>query len=92
MAERYDIGLVPGDSQWGEYYEEKKKAGNPFYGKACFYTFAEVRKMVELAGLEISGVRSTLFQKPEGPRRVGEAVDGYSEEAGFLCIDARKKR
>jgi ubiquinone/menaquinone biosynthesis C-methylase UbiE len=85
------IGLVPRDSPWGEYYEEKKKKGHPFYSKAFFYTFSETKEMLRMAGLEISRVRSTLFQIPEGSRRVEEPLDGYAENAGFLCIEARKE-
>jgi MinD superfamily P-loop ATPase/ubiquinone/menaquinone biosynthesis C-methylase UbiE len=85
------IGLVPRDSPWGEYYEEKKKKGHHFYAKAFFYTFSETKEMLRMAGLEISRVRSTLFQIPEGSRRIEEPLDGYSENAGFLCIEARKK-
>ncbi len=32
------LGLVPRDSPWGAFYEEKKRAGHPFYGNARFYT------------------------------------------------------
>ncbi|VAX27342.1 tRNA (adenine(37)-N6)-methyltransferase [hydrothermal vent metagenome] len=83
------IGLVPKDSTWGTFYEEKKRQGHPFYGSARFYTLEEVEGMLKEAGLKISRIRSTLLQKPEEPRRVEELVEGYVKGAGFLCIEVK---
>lgn len=84
------VGLVPRDSSWGAYYEEKKKEGHPFYEKARFYSFADVQEMLRATGFEISEIKSTLMQRPDESRRVEEPVDGYVSGAGFLCIRARK--
>lgn len=83
------IGLVPKDSQWGIFYEEKKKAGHPFYSSARFYTLKDIENMLQIAGLKILRIRSTLLQRPDEPRRVEEPVEGYVKDAGFLCIEAR---
>jgi tRNA (adenine37-N6)-methyltransferase len=83
------IGLVPRDSPWGKFYNEKKKAGHPFYSTARFYTLKDVEDMLQVAGLKISEIRSTLLQRPDEPRRVEEPQEGYIRGAGFLCIKAR---
>ncbi|MEW6739912.1 MAG: class I SAM-dependent methyltransferase [Nitrospirota bacterium] len=83
------IGLVPKDSAWGIFYEEKKKSGHPFYRDARFYTLKDVEDMLRTAGLKISRIRSTLLQRPNEPRRIEEPIEGYVEDAGFLCIEAK---
>jgi ubiquinone/menaquinone biosynthesis C-methylase UbiE len=84
------IGLVPKDSPWGNFYEEKKRAGHPFYSNARFYTLKDVEDMLHVAGLKISRIRSTLLQRPDEPRRIEEPVEGYVNGAGFLCIEAKQ--
>jgi ubiquinone/menaquinone biosynthesis C-methylase UbiE len=84
------IGLVPKDSQWGAFYEEKKRAGHPFYGNARFYTLKDLEDMLQIVGLGISRIRGTLLQKPDEPRRIEEPVECVINGAGFLCIEAKK--
>jgi ubiquinone/menaquinone biosynthesis C-methylase UbiE len=84
------IGLVPKDSPWGIFYEEKKKAGHPFYSNARFYTFKEIENMLQTAGLKIPRIRSTLLQRPDEPRRFEEPVEGSVNGAGFLCVEIRR--
>ncbi|MGB9714788.1 MAG: class I SAM-dependent methyltransferase [bacterium] len=86
------IGLVPKDSPWGIFYEEKKKAGHPFYSEASFYTFNEIKEMIKEAGLTVVRIRSTLLQRPDESRRIEEPVEGYLEGAGFLCIEAKRNK
>jgi len=83
------IGLVPRDSPWGVFYEEKKRAGHPFYSNARFYALKDIENMLQTAGLKISSVRSTLLQRPDEPCRGEEPKEGYIEGAGFLCIKVR---
>jgi ubiquinone/menaquinone biosynthesis C-methylase UbiE len=83
------IGLVPKDSPWGIFYEEKKRAGHPFYSNASFYTLKDVEDMLQVARLKISRIRSTLLQRPDEPGRVEEPEEGYIEGAGFLCIEVK---
>ncbi len=82
------IGLVPKDSPWGIFYEEKKRAGHPFYRDARFYTLKDVEDMLRTAGLKISRIRSTLLQRPDEPRKIEEPIEGYVGDAGFLCIES----
>jgi len=84
------IGLVPKDSPWGASYEEKKRQRHPFYSIARFYSFDDIEGMLQDAGLKITRVRSTLFQRPEEPRRIENPVEEYRKEAGFLCIEVKK--
>jgi ubiquinone/menaquinone biosynthesis C-methylase UbiE len=84
------IGLVPEDSPWGAFYEEKKRQGHPFYSIARFYSFENLEKILQNCGLKITRVRSTLFQRPEEPRRIENPVKEYKNEAGFLCIEVKK--
>jgi ubiquinone/menaquinone biosynthesis C-methylase UbiE len=84
------LGLVPGDSPWGAFYDEKKRTGHAFYGNARFYTLKEIENMVQAAGLKISRIRSTLLQRPGDPRRIEEPAEGYIRGAGFLCIKVKK--
>jgi ubiquinone/menaquinone biosynthesis C-methylase UbiE len=83
------IGLVPKDTPWGNFYEEKKRAGHPFYSNARFYTLKDVEDMLRVAGLKISRIRSTLLQRPDEPRRLEEPEEGYASGAGFLGIEAK---
>ncbi|MDI6800743.1 MAG: class I SAM-dependent methyltransferase [Thermodesulfovibrionales bacterium] len=83
------IGLVPKDSPRGIFYEEKKKAGHPFYQSARFYTLSDIESLLQTIGLKISRIRSTLLQRPDEPCRIEEPIEGYTKDAGFLCIEAR---
>jgi ubiquinone/menaquinone biosynthesis C-methylase UbiE len=84
------IGLVPKDSQWGAFYEVKKKQGHPFYRRARFYTLRDMEEMLRKTGLRISRLRSTLLRSPYAPRMVEEPVEGYAAGAGFICIEAEE--
>jgi len=86
------IGLVPKDSPWGAFYEEKKNQRHPFYSNAQFYTLKDVKRMLENRGLLISEIKSTLFQRPDEIRRLEEPIDGYAMGAGFLCINVKKTK
>lgn len=85
------IGLVPKDTPWGEFYEKKKKHGHPFYSNARFYSRKDLEKMLYKCGMRISEIRSTLLQRPQDKRRVEIPIDGFLKEAGFLCIEAKRK-
>lgn len=85
------IGFVPKDSPWGTYYEEKKRKGSPFYIRARFHTFKDVKRLLRDTGLKIEKIRSTLMQRPEESARIEEPVEGYVQEAGFLCVTASRQ-
>ncbi len=83
------IGLIPKDSPWGIFYEAKKKQGHPFYEKATFYSFVDLKKLLEDISMKIIRIRSTLLQRPDESRRIEEPVEGYVKDAGFVCIEAK---
>jgi tRNA-Thr(GGU) m(6)t(6)A37 methyltransferase TsaA len=83
------LGLVPVDSPWGAFYEEKKRAGHPFYWNVRFYSLKDIQNMLQAAGLKISRIRSTLLQRPDDSRRIEEPVEGDISGAGFLCIEVK---
>jgi ubiquinone/menaquinone biosynthesis C-methylase UbiE len=87
---RIIIGFVPKNSPWGIFYGEKKKAGNPFYSNATFYSIRDLEVLLQKTGLEISRIRSTLLQRPDEPRNIEEPVEGYAKDAGFLCIETKR--
>jgi ubiquinone/menaquinone biosynthesis C-methylase UbiE len=84
------IGLVPKDTPWGIFYEEKKKQGHPFYREAVFYSLPDLEKLLEETSMSITSIRSTLSQRPYKPRMIEEPVEGYVKDAGFLCIEAKE--
>jgi tRNA-Thr(GGU) m(6)t(6)A37 methyltransferase TsaA len=83
------IGLVPKDSPWGAFYEEKKRAGHSFYRNARFYALKDIENMLQAAGLKILRIRSTLLQWPDDSRRIEEPVEGNISGAGFLCMEVK---
>jgi ubiquinone/menaquinone biosynthesis C-methylase UbiE len=84
------IGIVPKDSPWGLFYEEKKKNGHPFYSHSNFYTLRDVEAFLKTLDMQITAISSTLLQHPDEPRRIELPVKGYVKGAGFICIEAKK--
>ncbi len=82
------VGLVPGDSAWGRWYEEKGRAGHPFYQSAHFLTLSDHLRLLGHAGFEPVASRSTLIQAPtDAP--IDEAVqEGIVPGAGFVALVA----
>ncbi len=89
---RLVVGLVPADSAWGRWYEEKGRTGHPFYRTAHFLTLAEHLALLEDADLEPCGARSTLLRAPGDPRLAEEEVhDGVVPGAGFVALSAGRR-
>lgn len=85
------VGLIPADSPWGRLYRGKKAEGHPFYRDSNLLTFEELKGLLGEAGLRVARVRCTLLGGPgEDPGR-REAVEGYVEGAGFICVEAVKE-
>ena len=85
------LGLILKESPWADFYREKGEAGNIFYKIATFYSFEELKSMVEKAGLKIVKMSSTMFQAPtEIQLRFKSPKSGYYEEAGFVAVKIQK--
>ena len=84
------LGLVLRGSPWGELYEVKKQEGHRFYKYATFYSYQEVTEFLEHSGFVIEKVLSTLFQRPNEVKEMESPRDGFSPDAGFTAIVARK--
>jgi SAM-dependent methyltransferase len=85
------LGLILKESPWASFYREKGEAGNIFYKIATFYSFGELKAMVEKAGLKIVEMNSTMFQAPtEIHLRFEQPKSCYYEEAGFVAVKLGK--
>ncbi|TET76750.1 MAG: class I SAM-dependent methyltransferase [Dehalococcoidia bacterium] len=84
------LGLVLQESPWGQHYQVKKRKGHRFYKQATFYSYAEVKRLLNQTGFSIEHVLSTLFQKPGDVRRMESPQKGYSPNAGFTVLLAGK--
>jgi SAM-dependent methyltransferase len=80
------LGLVPRESSWGKFYQQKKKEGHRFYKYATFYSCDEVVRFLVKAGFLIEKIVSTLFQRPGEVRHMEEPREGYFPDAGFTII------
>ena len=85
------LGLVLRESPWGKFYQIKKQEGHRFYKYAIFYSYQEVEKLITYSGFIIDKVISTLFQKPGEVNGMEAPRSGFSANAGFTVIIARKK-
>ena len=84
------LGIINKESLWGKFYQKKKAEGHPLYRHARFYSVKDVEELIEETGLTIEAFSSTLRQPPSDTP-VEEPVHGrFMEDAGFVCIRARK--
>ena len=81
--------IVPRDSVWGEYYQQRARSGHPIYAAARFYTLKELEKMALSAGFVVEERLATLTYTPweeERYEKPSTSVDGR----GFVCLRLRK--
>ena len=84
------LGLVLRESPWGQFYQLKKEKEHRFYKQATFHSYAEVIELLEQAGFSIEKIISTLFQKPGEVEHMESPQEGFSSDAGFTILLARK--
>ncbi|MDP3297088.1 MAG: class I SAM-dependent methyltransferase [Thermodesulfovibrionia bacterium] len=84
------IGIINRESPWGQLYLKKKAEAHPIYTHARFYSINEVTKMIEKAGMEVGAYSSTLRQSPSEILHEESVYNHLVENAGFVCILARK--
>jgi len=86
------IGIIPKESPWGKFYQNKKIQGHPFYSIAKFYSLEDVKFLLQKTGFFIKTIKSTLFQSPTTkPYKIEKSIYGYSKKAGFICIKCSLK-
>jgi SAM-dependent methyltransferase len=84
------VGFINRDSAWGGRYMRKKAEGHPIYRHARFYSSAELSAMLKNAGLHVEAATSSPFQPPSNNPHREEARPGIADDAGFICIRAKK--
>jgi SAM-dependent methyltransferase len=84
------LGLVLRDSPWGRFYSAKKEERHRFYKHATFYSYEEVKELLEHTGFAVEKVISTLFQKPNEVEAMEPPREGFFSDAGFTIVVARK--
>ncbi len=84
------LGLILKDSVWAEYYMKKAEEGHPIYRHARFYSFKEIKRLLERNEFKIDAVLSTLIEEPhdEGEVKNRRIEEGFSKLSGFTCIRA----
>ncbi|MGB9725024.1 MAG: class I SAM-dependent methyltransferase [Thermoprotei archaeon] len=83
------ICIVPKDSSWGKFYENKGKQGHKFYKHAKFYTVEEVIKMLNINHFEVLEFLATLSYGPNDNPRLEKPTNNY-KNMGFVCIKAAR--
>jgi len=84
------VGIINKDSKWGKLYLKKKKESHPIYKHAMFYSINEISELMKKASLSVETYSSTLCQPPSGMPYREDAYKELINEAGFVCILARK--
>lgn len=87
---RIIIGIINRESQWGRLYLKKKEQAHPIYRHARFFNVKEVAEILTSAGFSVEMYSSTLCNPPTMQPYEDEAHAGLMEEAGFICIRAKK--
>ncbi|MGB9727731.1 MAG: class I SAM-dependent methyltransferase [Nitrososphaeria archaeon] len=85
------LGLILEESPWASFYKKKGEMGNVFYKVAKFYSFKELKAIIEEAKLKIESISSTIFQAPtEDLLHFEPPKVGYYERAGFVAVKLGK--
>jgi len=84
------LGLLLKHNPWGRFYQRKRDAGHRLYRYATFHTYGEVVMRLIRAGFIVEKVISTLFQGPGGVNHIELPQPGFSADAGFTVILAKK--
>jgi SAM-dependent methyltransferase len=85
------IGLIPGNSPWGDFYAGKAKEGHPLYSRARFFFISEITDLLKDCGFEVNECCSTLFQPPgQELYRLESPLSGCHQAAGFVAITCEK--
>lgn len=83
------VCIVPRNSSWGSFYEERGKKGHKFYKYAKFYTVEEVVEMLNNQRFKVLEYSSTLSYGPMDAPKLEEPSNKI-KDMGFVCIKAVK--
>lgn len=84
------VGILNRESPWGRLYAKKKEEGHPIYRHAHFFSIPELSGLIRKSGMFIEAYASALLQLPSEEPHEEKAVKGAMNNAGFICILARK--
>ena len=84
------LGSMLQESPWGKFNELKVKQAHQFYKHATFHKYVELEALLMQACFSIEKVVSTLFQEPGKVEHMESPQQGFSPDAGFTVIVARK--
>jgi ubiquinone/menaquinone biosynthesis C-methylase UbiE len=84
------LGIINRESSWGKLYQTKAAEGHPLYKHARFYSPKEVLTLLQAAELKVEAFSSILCLPPSGSIHEEPAHDRLIEDAGLVCIGARK--
>ncbi len=83
------LGMIPVDSPWGKFYQQRKNEDHVFYKHANFFTVSQAQEIIEKEYFKVENIWSTLTTPPgekdypfQGP------VEGINPEASFVVIRA----
>ncbi len=86
------ICIIPGDSAWGQHYQEKERRGHVVYKYAHFLGVDELKDLLTESKFEVLEILSTLHGDPgskSSVHRDDEIVRG-EPEGSYVCLKARK--
>jgi ubiquinone/menaquinone biosynthesis C-methylase UbiE len=85
------VGFVPKDSNWGNFYEQKKQEGHLLYKYASFFCLEDLLSNTDKAHFRIVGGASTLFQSPKLKKyHTEKPIRGLHSKAGFIVFVAER--
>ncbi len=79
------IAFIPRESYFGEKYRKMGEEGDERFKNAHFYTFDEVKELLN-GQFEMIGIRSTLL----GENISLDVADEYRDDASFIVVESRK--
>ncbi|MCK4564461.1 MAG: class I SAM-dependent methyltransferase [Verrucomicrobia bacterium] len=82
------VGLVDSDSELGRRYEARK-AENPFYRNARFFSVSELTEIMVNAGFGNFRYHQTLFQPLGNPEATEPVEEGFGR-GGFVVVSGRR--
>ncbi len=82
---RFIVAFIEKDRHLGKRYQNRGKAGNPFYANAHFVSTSEVIGYLESEGFAVEESRQTLLREDSPPYR---HIPGYGNGA-FIALRAK---